>query len=266
GDDEVAPDEGVHLTEVDRLRGDIDFVVLRPAWYDDAAEAVDFGEMHAFVGRDFIVTVRHGEHPNLKAVRDRIEREPELLKLGATAILYAIFDHVVDAYLPVVDGLQNDVDEIEDELFGEAPQGVSRRIYRLSREVSRFQRATDPLSEMLEAVAARGGTDLELQRLLRDVQDHVLALVERLHGLHSMLDSALTVHATIVGQTQNEQVKKISGWAAIAVAPTIIGGIYGMNFRFMPELDWPLGYPFALVLMVAASGGLYLLFKRRGWI
>ncbi|HZD01675.1 MAG TPA: magnesium and cobalt transport protein CorA [Actinomycetes bacterium] len=262
--------------------GEILFVVLRAARYLDATEEVDFGELHIFVGRDFILTVRHSEAPDLATVRRRLEGDPELLRRGTEAVLYAILDAVVDGYAPVVAGLQNDIDEIESEVFGGDP-GVSRRIYELSGEVIEFQRATRPLLGMLKALMAgfdKYGTDEELQRYLRDVADHATTVVERVDGFRQMLQDILAVNATLVSQkqneemknlteasyAQNEEVKKVSAWAAILFAPTLIGTVYGMNFDRMPELHWLLGYPFALTLMLFTSLTLYAIFKRRRWL
>jgi magnesium transporter len=251
------------------------FVVLRPARYLDDAEEVDFGELHVFVGRDFVLTVRHSETPDLAVVRRRMESDPELLAHGPEAVLYAILDAVVDGYAPVVAGLQNDIDEIETEVFrGEA--SVSRRIYELSREVVEFQRAARPLLRILDALVAgfeKHGIDEELRSYLRDVTDHATTVAERVDSFRQMLQDILTVNATLVTQAQNEEmkaqneeVKKISAWAAILFAPTLIGTIYGMNFRRMPELHWYYGYPFALALMAAVCATLYLAFKRRRWL
>ena len=255
--------------------GDTLFVVLRPARYLDDAEEVDFGELHVFVGRDFVLTVRHSETPDLAVVRRRMESDPGLLARGPEAVLYAILDAVVDGYAPVVAGLQNDIDEIETEVFrGEA--SVSRRIYELSREVVEFQRAARPLLRILDALVAgfeKHGIDEELRSYLRDVTDHATTVAERVDSFRQMLQDILTVNATLVTQAQNEEmkaqneeVKKISAWAAILFAPTLIGTIYGMNFRRMPELHWYYGYPFALALMAAVCATLYLAFKRRGWL
>jgi magnesium transporter len=262
--------------------GETLFVVLKAARYRDATEEVEFGEVHVFVGPDFVVTVRHAEAPNLAAVRRRVERDPELLSRGAEAVLYAIMDKVVDGYAPVVAGLENDIDEIETEVFRGDPK-VSRRIYELSREVIEFQRATRPLVGMLEQL--RGGfqkyrVDEELQRSLRDVADHVTEVVEKVDGFRELLRDILTVNATLVAQQQNEEmkslaiasseqneeVKRISAWAAILFAPTLIGTVYGMNFDKMPELHWEYGYPFAIGLMALVCGGLHQIFKRRGWL
>ncbi len=209
-------------------------------------------------------------------MRRRLEKNPDLLARGPEAVLYAILDEVVDQYDPVARGLQNDVDEIEDQLFGEGGADLTQRIYELAREVIHFQRATEPLRDMLEALlrgADKYGVDLELQRSLRDVLDHVLRQCEKLTALRAILDNALTVNATLVTQRQtetslkqNEEVKKISGWAAILFAPSLVGGIYGMNFKNMPELDWTFGYPMALALMAATSIGLWFAFKRKQWL
>ena len=295
-DDEVrsvAREFGLHhLAVEDTLRGhqrsklerygDVLFIVLRPARYIDADERVEFGELHVFVGPDFVVSIRHAESPDLAKVRHRLEAEEELLRFGAEAVLYAILDQVVDEYAPVMAGLQNDIDEIEDQLFDGDP-AVARRIYALSREVIEFQRAAQPLVGMLEALQ-RGfdkyAVDVELQRRLRDVLDHTMRVVDRGDSFRQLLQNALTTHSTLVAQrqndemrrltetslTQSEEVKKISSWAAILFAPTLVGTIYGMNFRVMPELKWEYGYPFALALMVGMGFGLYFVFKKRGWL
>jgi magnesium transporter len=258
------------------------FVVLRAARYLDEAEEVEFGEVHVFVGPDFVVTVRHSESPDLSAVRRRLESNPDLLRLGPEAILYAIVDRVVDGYLPVVAGLENDIDEIETEVF-RRDAAVSRRIYELTREVVEFQRTTRPLQAVLRGLMAgfdKYRTDEELRRYLRDVDDHLTVVVERVDGFRQLLREIMTVNATLVGQQQNEEmksltevsigqgeeVKKISAWAAILFAPTLVGTVYGMNFDNMPELHWAYGYPLAILLMLMVSVVLYVVFRRRRWI
>ena len=262
--------------------GDTLFAVLRPARYLDDVEAVEFGELHVFIGRDFAITVRRAESPDLGKVRHRLEATPDLLEKGPEAVLYAVLDEVVDEYSPVLVGLENDIDEIEEQLFDGDPM-VTRRIYDLASEVMELQRATRPLLDMfatLERGFEKYGVDVELQRYLRDVLDHSIRVVERADSFRQLLQNALQVHATLVGQRQNEEmkhlsetnlaqseeVKKISSWAAIIFAPTLIGTVYGMNFDHMPELGWELGYPAALVLMVGFGLTLYLIFKKRGWL
>jgi magnesium transporter len=281
---ELAVEDAIQAHQRPKLEryGHTLFAVLRAARYLDEIEEVEFGELHIFIGRDFVVTVRHAESPDLSVVRKRLEQDPELLALGTDAVLYAILDAVVDGYLPVVAGIENDVDEIETQVFDGDP-AVSRRIYELSREVVDFQRAASPLLDMLDSLAAgfdKYHVDEELRRLLRDVADHVTQVNERVDSLRVLLRDILQVNSILVAQKQNEEmtalsrtsnaqndeVKKISAWAAIGFAPTAIASVYGMNFVNMPELKWYLGYPFALGLMVLISIVLYVLFKRRGWL
>jgi magnesium transporter len=264
--------------------GDVLFVVLRPARYVDPVEVVEIGEIHLFLGPDFVITVRHAEEPDLKEVRKRLEADPRLLDDGPWAVLYAVLDKVVDDYGPVLDGLQDDIDEIEVQVFGGDP-GVSKRIYQLSREVIEFQRAVDPLRDIFDELRTRlkeqaSESDLELRRALRDVADHATRVLERVAAFRELLSNILQVNAALVAQRQNEemariteagfiqneQVKRISSWAAILFAPTLVASIYGMNFKDMPELSWPFGYPFALGLMVLLGLALYTVFKRRGWL
>lgn len=267
---------GHQRSKVERY-GDTLFVVLRPARYDDARERLDIGELHLFIGPDFVITIRHAESPDLGSVRRRMEQHPELLALGSEAVLYAVLDRVVDEYEPLVSGIENDIDEIEDDLFGDGDDdALSRRIYELSGEVSRFSRATHPIVPIIEWLQ-RGqeayAVDIELQRGLRDVRDHAIRVTERIEGFRSVLDRALTVHSALVARrqtevnlAQNEQVKKISSWAAIIFAPTLIGTVYGMNFDVMPELHWDFGYPVALGVMLAFPTVLYVIFRRRRWL
>ena len=280
---EVAVEDAVVAHQRPKLEryGDTLFVVLRAATYLDDLEEVEFGEIHVFVGPNFVLTVRHSRTPDLGAVRGRMEADPELLARGPEAVLYAILDSVVDGYAPVVAGLQKDIEEIEVQVFRGDP-GVSRRIYELSGEVIEFQRSTRPLHAMLESLVTgftKYGTDEELQKYLRDVADHATTVTERVAGFRQALSDILAVNATLVNQAQNEEVKRlteasykqneevkrISSWAAIIFAPTLIGTVYGMNFD-MPEMHWALGYPFALALMLIVSAALWLIFRARGWL
>ncbi len=248
--------------------GSMLFVVLRPASYVDETEKVEFGEVHLFLGEDFIITIRHFDTPDLAGVRHRLENDAALLAHGPVAALYGVLDEIVDEYTPVVAGLEDDIDQIEDQLFS-GDRRVSRRIFELSTEVMHFQRAVDPLREVMmslrEGLLAKQA-DESLRNAFRDVEDHVIRVTERADGFRQILQNALTVHTTLVGQQQNDEVKKISGWAAILFTPTLVGTIYGMNFRVMPELHWAFGYPFALLLMLGMGVGLYFVFKRKGWI
>lgn len=271
---ELACEDAVKAHQRPKLEryGETLFLILRPARYIDESETVVFGEIAAFVGPRFVLTVRHGDAPELGPVRQRLEGRPDLLRRGPMAILYAIVDHVVDGYQPVVAGLENDIDEIEDELFDGSPT-VSRRIYELTREVIEFQRATAPLDGMLGRLIDELRADDEEGSYLRDVHDHALRVEEQAEVFRAHLQNILNVNLTLetkalteASHAQNEQVKRISAWAAILFAPTLVGTIYGMNFRHMPELDWRLGYAFALALMVLVSAGLYAVFRRSRWL
>ncbi|WP_246136365.1 magnesium and cobalt transport protein CorA [Leekyejoonella antrihumi] len=258
------------------------FVVLRSAIYNDETETVSFGELHLFVGPDFVLTVRHTDRPHLASVRTRLENDSKLLAMGPESVLYAVLDFVVDGYAPVVAGLENDIEEIETQVF-ESDPSVSRRIYQLSREVMELQRASRRILQILTALEAgfdKYETDPELQRDLRDVADHATSVTDRVDGFRHTLADILSLNATLVAQTQNEQMqhlaevsnqqneqmKKVSSWAAILFAPTVVAGIYGMNFRIMPELHWAFGYPMAIVLMFLVSFTLYRIFRQRGWL
>ena len=258
------------------------FLVLRAARYLDDKEEVEFGELHVFIGPNFVITLRHAESPDLSVVRRRLESTPELLALGTEAVLYAIFDAVVDGYAPVVAGLENDIDEIESQVFNGDPQ-VSRRIYELSREVIDFQRAAHPLITMLDSITKgfdKYGVDESLQQYLRDVADHVVHVNERIEEFRVLLRDILIVSGTLVAERQNSEMqrvgeasnkqaietRKISAWAAILFAPSLIGSVYGMNFDVMPELQWAFGYPFALGLMVGSSALLFGVFRKLGWL
>lgn len=268
--------KGHQRSKLERYGDDLALVV-RAARYIESSETVEFGDIHLFVTPKALVSVRLAEEPDLGAVRARLETEPQLLTLGPRAVLYAVLDEVADSYGPVVAGLENDIDEVEDQIFSEqVTPAVSRRIYALHREVIGFQRAVQPLGEILDELrilAAEDDTDLELRRLFRDVHDHVIRVADRADNFRSLLDNALGTLMALVAQrqteaslAQNEQTKKISAWAAILFAPSLVGTIYGMNFRHMPELDWAWGYPFALGLMAALGGVLYAVFKRVKWI
>lgn len=250
------------------------FVVLKPARYMDEAERVEFGEIHVYLGRDFAITSNHGEASRLDGLRERVEKEPRLLRQGPVAVLHAVLERVVGDYVPVVEGLQSDVEEIESEVFSGNTE-VSRRIYELSREVIGFRRATRPLIEAFDLLTADDEHRLspEMRKHLLGIRSHLLRVAEQTDGVRELLSNILNVNLTLVGveqnarmQRQNEQVQRISAWAAILIVPTIITGIYGMNFRYMPELSWTLGYPFSLALIVGVSALLYLWFRRSGWL
>lgn len=281
---ELAVEDAIHAHQRPKIEryGNTLFVVLRAARYLDAKEEVEFGELHIFIGKNFVITVRHSESPDLSFVRTRLESEPELLARGTDTVLYAILDAVVDGYAPVVAGLANDIDEIETQVFDGDPR-VSRRIYELSREVIDFDRAARPLVKILDILSSgfeKYHVGSDLQQYLRDVADHVANVTDRIEEFRILLRDILTVNGTLVAQRQNEdmqkvgeasnrqaeEARKISAWAAILFAPSIISGIYGMNFHNMPELGFQFGYPLALGLMVVVAVTLFVIFRKLKWL
>jgi magnesium transporter len=243
------------------------FVVLRPARYDDAKEEVEFGEIHLFIGPAYVIAVRHGAASELGPARQRLEGRPELVRQGPAAAVWAILDKVVDDYEPVVDGIENDIEEVEEDIF--ARQGDStERIYFLKREVIEFHRAASPLLGPLEQLE-RGAfpqVDDTLRSFFRDVADHARRVDEMVMGQRELLTSVLEANLALQSVRQNLIVKQISAWAAIIAVPTFIASVYGMNFEHMPELGSPIGYPLALVGMAACVLVLHQFFKRIGWL
>jgi magnesium transporter len=246
------------------------FAVLKPALYNDREEQVEFGEVHAFVGEDFFLTVVQADPRGRTVVPRSLQRmsgKPGLVTAGPQAQLWALMDSIVDGYQPVLDGLEEDINQIEDQLFA-GVAGVSRRIYELFGEVVDFQRAARPLIHMIENIhrgAEKYHLPVEIQRRFRDVLDHVIRTVERIDTFRQLLQNALTVDSTLAAQKQNDDTKRISGWAAILFAPTLVAAIYGMNFRFMPELTWRFGYPLAIVAMILFAAVLWVVFKVKRW-
>ena len=243
------------------------FMVLKTARYVEGGPAVETGEIQVFIGEGFIITVRHGE-TKLHDVRLQLEQRPEFLRLGPGAALHAIIDRVVDDYGPVVEALDRDVRNLEAEVFSERRGDLTQRIYGLKREVLELYDAVAPLNEPLERLERLTFPLIpkKLWPYFRDVKDHVLRYVREVDGFRELLTSILAANLTQASVRQNEDVRKISAWAAIIAVPTLITGIYGMNFEHMPELGWTVGYPLALALMAAVCFGLYRNFKRSGWL
>jgi magnesium transporter len=244
------------------------FVVLRTARYVDPTEVIEFGQIVVFVGDGFLITVRHGVGTPLAGIRSDLEHRPEFLRLGPGAVLHAIIDRVVDDYAPVIRGVDLDIGEIEQDVF--SPDGSSpvERIYKLKREVLEFHRATAPLADPLNWLM-RTRMPLvheDTREYFRDVHDHLLRVNEEVDGFNSLLTSMLDANLANVTVRQNVDMRRISAWVAILAVPTMVAGIYGMNFRYMPELNWTLGYPLVLGLMAAVSFYLYKRFKRSGWL
>ncbi|MCY7396258.1 MAG: magnesium/cobalt transporter CorA [Nocardioides sp.] len=244
------------------------FFVLRTLWYVDADDAVETGEINLFMGEDFVITVRHGRGSELHSARSFLESDASVLTHGPSAVVYAVCDTVVDRYLEVMDELQIDVDEVEESVFSPARTNDSIRIYTLKREISEVRRAVLPLREPLRRLSVGGvrGVKEDSAPFFRDVADHLTQCAEIVDSLDGLLSTAFNAHLARIQVQQNDDTRKISAGVALVAAPTLIAGVYGMNFEHMPELGWLLGYPMAVGLMMLTSGGLWMFFKRSGWL
>jgi magnesium transporter len=266
---ELAVEDAEHAHQRPKIEDydDSYFIVLRTAHYHDDTETVHFGEIDLFVGSGYVVSVRHGPGTELRGARRRLEQRADLLKLGPAAVVWAIIDQVVDDYLPVTEGIDDDVEEVEQAVFDEASE-PTERIYFLKREVIEFHRAVWPLLAPLESIVAGAipGIDDQLRRYLRDVADHAKRIDEIVNSQRELLTSVLEANLALVSVRQNEVVKKISSWAAIVAVPTFIASVYGMNFEHIPELHYRIGYPLALAAMAVTVAVLYRFFRRVGWL
>jgi magnesium transporter len=244
------------------------FLVLKTLWYVDEEDAVETGEINLFVGNDFIVTVRHGQGSQLQSARTYLESMESVLEHGPTAVVYAVCDTVVDGYTAIVDELQVDVDEIEESVFSPARTNDSERIYTLKREIAEVRRAVLPLRDPIRRFADGlvPGMDREGAPFFRDVLDHLNQAAEIVSDLDVLLSTAFEAHLARISVQQNNDMRKISAGIGLVATPTLIAGVYGMNFENMPELGWLVGYPFALLLMVLSSVGLWVVFKKSGWL
>jgi magnesium transporter len=258
------------------------FVVLKPVSYEPDSDTVTTGELMVFIGDSFVVTVRHGEGAPLSEVRKRLETHPEVLRKGPTAVLYAASDSIVDDYIDVAGELQVDLEELEAAVFapdggdagprssgkGGRPTSTAAAIYNFKRQVQEFRRATGPLASPMTRLAGQGVPFVHDQArpFFRDVNDHLTHANEQVDALDRLLSDILAAHLAQMGVRQNDDMRKISAWAAMAAVPTLVAGIYGMNFEHMPELTWTWSYPGVIVLMASVVFGLYRQFKRRGWL
>jgi magnesium transporter len=269
---ELAAEDAIKAHQRPKIEvyGESLFVVLKSARYIDETESVEFGEIQVFVGEDFAIVVRHGEASALAETRKRMEDRPDLLAHGPTAVLYGVMDKVVDDYLPVALGLDDDIREVELQVFAEGNDGGNpvERIYKLKREVLDMLQATSPLLEPLQLLANGDVPWIvpEAHAYFRDVHDHVRRVKDRIDTFSQLLTSVLEANLTRVSVRQNEDMRKISAWVAIAAVPTMIAGIYGMNFEHMPELGSVFGYPAVLAFIFVVCFVLYRMFRRSGWL
>ncbi|MCC9709490.1 magnesium and cobalt transport protein CorA [Streptomyces sp. MNU76] len=277
----LAVEDAVHAHQRPKLEryDDTLFTVFKTIHYVEhdeltaTSEVVESGEVMCFTGRDFFITVRHGGQGSLRALRHRLQDDPELLAKGPSAVLHAIADHVVDGYVAVADAVQDDIDEVETEVFSLGRKGTPRgtdagRIYQLKREVMEFKRAVLPLVRPMQLLSERPMrlVDPDIQKYFRDVADHLARVQEQVVGFDELLNSILQANLAQASVAQNEDMRKITSWAAIIAVPTMVCGVYGMNFDYMPETHWKYGYPVVLGVTVALCLGIHRTLKRNGWL
>jgi len=266
----LAVEDAVHAHQRPKLEiyGETVFVVLKAARYVDSEEVVELSQIMVFLGDGFIITVRHGETNVVADIRRELSHVPDELNCGPIGVLHAIMDRVVDDYAAVLRDLDGDIEQVENQVFSSLRANAAERIYKLKREVLEFRQAVHPLVEPLD-ILSKGKVPHSMEapkEYFRDVHDHVLRASDRIDALDALLTSVLSANLAQVGIRQNEDMRKISAWVAIVGVPTMIAGVYGMNFEHMPELRWLYGYPFALSMMVTACVSLFVLFRRRGWL
>ena len=244
------------------------FVVLKTVRYDEESQQIELGDLMLFVGDSFIVTVRHGKGRALTNLRKRLEAQHDLLECGPSAVLYAIADKVVDDYQAIAAALEEDIEEVEQQIFSTERNNSGGRIYNLKREVIEFRHAVLPLVEPMTRLASGAVPHVHerMQPFFRDIADHAVRVSEQIQGFDDLLTSVLNANLAQVSVQQNEDMRRISAWVAIAAVPTAIAGIYGMNFNHMPELRWQYGYPAVLAFMAVVCLALYRGFKRNHWL
>jgi magnesium transporter len=243
-------------------------MALKTLWYVDEHDAVETGEINMFVGEKFVVTVRHGEGGGLHQARLALEGMQNLLAHGPSAVVYAVCDQVVDRYEDVAGSLVVDVDEVEASVFAAERTNDSARIYVLKRELAEMRRAVLPLRDPVNRFAAGAvrGVDPEAATYFRDVADHLARVAETIDDLDTLLTAAFEAHLAQITIQQNDDMRRISAAVGLVAAPTLVAGIYGMNFVHMPELGWHLGYPMSLLMMFASSLAIWIVARRAGWL
>ena len=266
----LAVEDALHAHQRPKLEryGDSWFMVLKTVEYVDSEEVIRVGEVMVFVGDHFLVSVRHGEGGNMAHVRKSLEADPERLAKGPWEVVHTLSDYVVDEYEAVLRSVEDDISEIQAHVFSEAKAGHAARIFKLKREVLEFRQAVLPLIEPIERLANSGVSPVmkEQRAYFRDVHDHLRRVADRLTTIDDLLTSALNANVAQVGMRQNEDMRKISAWVAIVAVPTMVAGLYGMNFEHMPELGWKWSYPIVLAVTALACVLLHRNFKHRGWL
>lgn len=272
----LAVEDAVHAHQRPKLEqyDDMLFAVVKTVHYDESlpggqAEVIETGEIMLFLGPNYVVTVRHGEHGSLREARARLERDPERMSMGPSVVLHAVLDQAVDSYLAITRALQSDIDEAEAAVFSAVSLRTdSTTIYGLKREVLALRQASAPLAPALRTLSRRP-LDLvaeDVRDYFRDVDDHVAEVVDQVNSFDELLTTLISANLARVSVIQNEDMRKISAWVAIAAVPTMVAGVYGMNFEHMPELHWAFGYPLIMGLTLSACALLYRAFKHNGWL
>jgi magnesium transporter len=266
----LAVEDAVHAQQRPKIEDyeGLTFFTLKTVFYNEANSAISTGELICFIEKDFIVIVRHGEGSPLASVRHELEAKPEFLKLGPYAVLHAVVDRVIDEYTVIATELENDVINLETKVFGGKRQTFSQEIYFLKRELIEYRHAIEPLVMPLQKLVSETYTQTPevLKPFFRDTLDHLMRACDHASGMDSLLTTALQADLAHVQVRQNEDVRKISAWVALAAGPTMVAGIYGMNFEFMPELGWKFGYPLVVGVVSALSAFLFYKFKKADWL
>jgi magnesium transporter len=266
----LAVEDALHPVQRPKVEvyGDMVFLVLKTLWYVKEADTVKGGQIALFMGQDYVITVRQGAQFELKTVRQELEEHTDVLRQGPAAVVHAVCDRVVDVYERIVSALEDDADEVEASVFSPKPADASRRIYQLNRELGTLRRAVDPLRGPMEqfAHAEIKGVSADAAPFFRDVADHLARVSDGVDSLGNVLSSAFDADQSRIGVQQNDDMRRMSAWAAIFAVITVLAGIYGMNFANMPELKWSFGYPALLLLMLVLSVVLYRRFKKSGWL
>ncbi len=266
----LAVEDAIHAHQRPKLEryDDVQFFVMKTVGLVDRhdGDVVETGEIMIFCGPDFVVTVRHGRHGDLRRVRRRLEADPGRLNLGPTAVVHAIVDHVVDGYMCVAEAVQDDIDEVEEAVFSPGRTDESRRIYRLKREVIQLKRAVGPLAGPLRSLAGRRFVPPEIKEYLRDVEDHLTRVRDQVESYDELLNPILQAHMTQVTVADNQDMRRISAWGAIIMLPTAVTGVYGMNFDNMPALHTEWGYVAVLAVIAVMCLALHRGFRKNGWL
>ena len=244
------------------------FLLLKTVAYDTQSERVVLGDVSLYVSAAFVIAVRHGEALPLKSVRDQLEANPKKLADGSTSVVHEIVDRLVDQYMDVSSHLLEDVEQLEDSVFDDEVPSPASRLYFVKREVIEFRRAVLPLVEPLSKLAEGKVRNIDPKYSARfaDVRDHLLKVMDEIEFMNDLIDAALHANAALIQVNQNGDMRKISAWVGIGAVPTMVAGIYGMNFEHMPELGWKFGYPLVLVGLAIVCGQLFRTFRRNRWL